>query len=313
MTREIIPIESEAAWLSERAKDLTSTGVSALFDLSPYCTRFELYHAHKNGLHLPFDETERVKKGKRIEQYAAEEVALSLGAKVKPINWYARIPGERIGSSFDYELEMPDGELVLLELKAVDHFRHKETWLDDEAPPHIEIQVQHQMECADKYERAYIAAFTGIYDFTLYERQRDREMGAALRNKAGAFWKDVDAGVEPSVDFSRDQAVLDLLYKNAGGAPIDATKDADLEAVIAKHVRLGKEIKYLDGERDAAKAEIHRRLENAGGAFTESYKVTTGWTKDFEGTTVTQEMVGTTIGARKGYRQCLTKFLHEEK
>lgn len=311
--REIIPITSEEQWLELRSHDLTSTAISALFGASPYMTAFEVYHAHKSGLHLPFDENERVKKGKRMELHAAEEVALKLDATVKKIDWYARVPSERIGSSFDYELTMSDGEQVLLELKAVDHFRHKDTWLDDEAPPHIEIQLQHQLECADKYANGIIAAFTGIYDFTLYERQRDREMGAALRSAAKKFWADVDAGVGPPIDYHKDGAVLDLLYAKAGGAPINATKDIDLEAVIAKHVRLGKEIKLLDSERDAAKAEIHRRLENAGGAFTGSYKVTTGWTKDFEGTMITPEMVGTKIGARKGYRQCLSKFLHEEK
>lgn len=311
--REFISIESEEQWLAERAKDVTSTGMAALFGLSPYTTKFEMYHAHKSGLHLPFDENDRVKKGKRMEMHAAEEVALKLDAAVKKIDWYARIPNERMGSSFDYELTMPDGELVLLELKAVDHFRHKETWLDDEAPPHIEIQLQHQLECADKYDHGVIAAFTGIYDFTLYERERDRDMGQALRRAARAFWEDVDVGREPSVDFSRDQSVLDLLYKSAGGEPIDATKDVELDALIAKHVRLGREIKIMDEDRDATKAQIHRKLENAGGAWTENGKVITKWTKDSVGTLVTSDMVGTYIGARKGYRQCLTKLINEEK
>lgn len=311
--REIIQIQSEAEWLELRSHDITSTAISALFDASPYCTRFELYHAHKSGLRLPFEETDRMRKGKRMEQHAAEEAALKLGATVKSINWYARIPGERFGSSFDYELTMPDGELVLLELKAVDHFRHKDTWLDDEAPPHIEIQLQHQLECADKYERGYIAAFTGIYDFTLYERKRDIEMGTALREAAKKFWADVDDGIEPSIDFNRDQGVLDLLYRDAGGEPIDATKDSELDALIAKHVRLGREIKIMDEDRDATKAKIHRKLENAGGAWTENGKVVTKWTKDSAGTLVTPDMVGTYIGARKGYRMCLTKLTNEEK
>jgi predicted phage-related endonuclease len=313
MTREIIQIENEAQWLEARSHDLTSTAISALFDVSPYTTRFELYHAHKNGLHLPFDENERVKKGKRMEQHAAEEVALSLGAVARSIDWYARIPGERMGSSFDYELEFPDGELVLLELKAVDHFRHKETWIDDEAPPHIEIQVQHQFECADKYERGYIAAFTGIYDFTLYERVRDRAMGAGLRAAAKKFWDDTDASIEPAIDFYRDSRVLDLLYKDAGGEPIDATKDAEMDALIAKHVRLGRASKAMDEERDAVKAEIHRRLENAGGAYTEHGKVVAKWTAGSAGKLITPDAAGTTINARAPYRQCITKILNEKK
>ena len=307
MTREIIPIVDEASWLALRAQDITSTAMSALFGLSPYATPFEVYHAHKSGLQVPFETNERMKAGNAIEPYAAKQVADHLGATVRKLDIYARILGERIGSSFDYELTMPDGELVLLELKAVDHRQHAKKWLDDEAPPHIEIQLQHQLECIDKYERGIIAAFTGIYDFQLYERDRDREMGAALRKKAAQFWADVDAGREPSPDFTRDKEVIDLLYRNAGGEPIDKTSDAELDALVAKYDRLGGEIKVLEEERAAAKAEIHRRLENAGGAYTAHYKVTTNWTKDTAGKLITQEMVGEYVGGRKGYRQCLTK------
>ncbi len=173
--------------------------------------------------------------------------------------------------------------------------------------------MQHQLECVDKYNHGIIAAFTGIYDFTLYERQRDREMGASLRAAAKKFWADVDAGVEPAIDYGRDSGVLDLLYSKAGGEPIDATKDTELDALIAKHVRLGNEIKMMTEDRDATKAQIHRKLENAGGAWTENGKVIAKFTKDSIGTLVTEEMVGTYIGARKGYRQCLTKLMNEEK
>jgi putative phage-type endonuclease len=313
MTREIIEITSEDQWLQLRTHDLTSTAISALFDLSPYCTKFEVYHAKKSGLILPFDENERVKKGKRIESYVAQEVGLKMGWEVQPLNVYARIPGERMGSSFDYEAICPVRGKGILEIKGVDYFQHKAKWLDDEAPEHIEIQLQHQLECIDEYEWGCISACTSIYDTHEYIRERDHDMGLALRTAANKFWADVDAGNEPAIDFYRDGPVLDLLYSKAGGEPIDATKDEELDALISKHVRLGREIKAMDADRDAAKAQIHRRLENAGGAYTAGGKVTCGWTKDSVGKLVTEEMVGTYIGAKKGYRQCLTKIMNEEK
>ena len=58
MDRERIERTSEQAWLQQRAKDVTSTEVSALFGLSPYMTEFELWHRKANAeivriLHLP--------------------------------------------------------------------------------------------------------------------------------------------------------------------------------------------------------------------------------------------------------------------
>lgn len=316
MTREIIQIASEEQWLAERAKDITSTGIAALFDLSPYCTVFEMYHAHKNGIVLPFQENERTRSGKAMEQYAAQVAAEKIGAvAVRPIDVYARIPGERFGSSFDYELEFEDGVLALLEIKAVDFFQHKKKWDSHEAPEHIEIQLQHQMEAIDRYEHGYIAGFTGIYpeNCHIIERERDRVMGAALRSAAAKFWADVEAGNEPSPDFYRDADVIAELYRAAGGEAKDLTADNDMNVLLSQFRRSKDEAAAFDKEAGALKAEIHRRLENAGSAFTEGFKVTANWTKDTEGTLVTQEMVGTRLGARKGYRQCLVYDFNKKK
>lgn len=309
--REIIPITSETQWLGLRQVDLTSTAISAVCGASPYATAFEIYHAKRSGLQVPFETNERVKKGNRGEQYCAQEVAEKTGWPVRKINDYIRIPELRMGSSFDYEIQHPEKGWGILELKMVDYFQHKKKFTEDDCPLHMEIQLQHQFECADRYEWGMIAVFTGIYDYIPYERERDHEMGKNLRTVAKKFWDDVDSGNEPAIDYVRDSEVLDLLYADAGGTAVDKTGDAELEAMIARHVRLGQEIKSMDGERDAAKAWIHRRLENAGGAFTGSNKVVTAWTKGSAGSLVTQEMVGTRINERKPYRQCLTKSLNK--
>lgn len=319
MTREIIPITSEEQWLAERAKDITSTAIPALFELSPYCTVFELYHAHKNGIVLPFQENDRTKAGKAIEQYAAEVAAEKLSethgpvAAVRRLDFYARIPGERMGSSFDFEVEFEDGHKLLLELKAVDYFRHKEKWVEGEAPEHVEIQLQHQLECIDRYDHGVIAAFTSIYDCTLYERERDREMGQALRAASRKFWADVDAGNEPAPNFYRDGDVIAALYRHAGGEAIDLTADEGMEELLERFRRNKDEESAFGKEASAAKAEIHRRLGEAAGGYTERFKVTAGWTKDVQGTLVTEEMVGTYIGGRKGYRQCLVYDMNKKK
>jgi predicted phage-related endonuclease len=90
--REVYPFTTEEEWLATRAKDYTSTTVSALFGLSPYLTEFEVYHARKSGLRLPFKGNSRMAKGKRLEWAIAEEVGLMLGCEVVQFKDYVRIP-----------------------------------------------------------------------------------------------------------------------------------------------------------------------------------------------------------------------------
>ena len=42
------PITDKQSWLENRLLDVTSTEVSALFNLNPYITEFELYYQKKD-------------------------------------------------------------------------------------------------------------------------------------------------------------------------------------------------------------------------------------------------------------------------
>jgi len=311
--RETLHPKNEEDWLEMRKADITSTMMPALFELSPYATVFELYHAKKSGLVLPFESNERMEKGKRMERYAAEEVALKEGWTVRPLNEYIRISGERIGSSFDFEATCPKRGKGILEIKALDFFIHKESWSQDEIPADKEIQIRHQLMCADRYEWGVVCAFTSVYDYHKYFFERDQEFEDGMVSATRQFWKDVDEGNEPKPDFYRDAPVIDALYRNAGGDLEDRTGDEELEAVLARYNRNKQLEKQAGEDKDAAKAEIHRRLAEAGGAWTDGFRVKAGWTRGSQGTTITQDMVGTIIGARAPYRQCLVTEVNKEK
>jgi predicted phage-related endonuclease len=305
MTRETIQFNSPEEWLNLRGKDITSTASSALFGLSPYQTEFEVYHFHKNKIKPEFKVTDRMEKGNRLEAAIAEEVALQEGwTDLKPFKVYMRIPGERIGSSFDFEAIDRDGSPLLVEIKAVDYFRFKDTWSEDEAPPHIEIQCQHELLVADRFPRVAIVACTGIYDYRVIYRDRDIAMGEAIRKRVAKFWQDVKEGNEPAINYERDAEVIKAMFPNLRPEPVDMTDDAVLEDVLARYELAAMQEREFAKAKDAAKAEIHHRLGNSAVAFTERYKVTAGKTKD------TPDRVaepGEVIKGRKGYRQCLVK------
>lgn len=313
MDREFIIPQSEQHWLELRIGDLTSTMVPALFGLSPYMTEFELYHSKVSGLDLSIKENERMRKGKRLEKFAAEEVGVMNGWKVRNIEEYIRIPSARVGSSFDYEVDCPERGKGILEIKAVDFFQHKQKWVDDQAPEHIEIQLQHQLEVADKYDWGVIAAFTSIYDYTLYFRERDREMGAALMARCAKFWQDVETRTEPKPDFANDAWAIGQVYRGDKQDTLDVTKDQEFDVLAGKYLRLKDEAKQLDEELEATKAQLWLKAGDHKQAYGSKYKLTAGTTKDTKGTLITQAMVGMHVGGRSGYRQCIVKDLTQKK
>ena len=142
MTRQTITPRDREHWLSLRAQDLTSTDVAALFGMSPYKTKFELWHEKRSGEPVRIAQNDRMKWGTRLQDSIASGIAHDNGFSVDRFDGYMRIPSERIGSSFDFFME-PNG---ILEIKNVDALIFRDGWIVEngeiEAPLHIEMQVQ---------------------------------------------------------------------------------------------------------------------------------------------------------------------------
>jgi len=294
--------DTEEEWLGLRKPDLTSTMMPALFNLSPYTTTFELYHNKVTKVEVPFETNDRVEKGKRIEEFAAQEVAIAQGWKARRNPEYIRLPELRMGSSFDFHAACPERGNGILEIKAVDYFRHKDQWSEDEIPAHIEIQARHQMFVSD-VQWVCVAAFTGIYDHHLYFIERDTDFDDGLIEAAKEFWAMVDDEAEPLPNYTLDGAMIDQLYRNVGGELIDLTEDSSFEMLIERYEYAKSQEKFFKTQKDAAKAEAHRTLENNAGAFTNNYRVKASRTKDNDGTLITKDMVGQVIGKRSGHRR----------
>lgn len=307
MTTTLITPESHEHWLSLREQCITSTAVSALFGLSPYTTRFELYHAHANGIKLPFKSNDRVEKGSRMEAYAAKEVCLSEGWRGTPFKEFAYDPDLRIGSSFDWCVYTQDGP-ALLEIKGVDFFRHRKIWIDDQPPEHIVLQVLWQMELSGIH-KAYVAAFTSIYEYKLYPIEYDAETIKIMLAKVNEFWKDVTYKREPDPDFARDEDVIAALYKGDGDE-VDMSGDDGFSDLVAEWERWKSAEKQANDRVSALEAELHYRMGEASAAYTSRYRISAKRTKD------TPDRVcepGEIIKGRKGYRRLDVKDLLKQK
>ena len=311
MKREIIHPASEEDWLKLRKSDITSTMCSALFGLSPYNTVFELYHAKKGNLSLDIEENDRMAKGKRMEEYAANEVCIEHGfTDLRRMDEYIRIPELRMGSSFDFEVVCPERGLGLLEMKAVEYSQYKEKWEDNEAPEHIEVQVQHQGMCAgSKYKWYGIAVFYTLYDHELIIREPDVSMQKSMASAIKKFWHDVDNDKEPDADYYRDGEAIKELYEIHTEELADLTEDDDMDILLSKHVRLKSEEKELTAEIKAVQAEIYERLDGYKGAYTATHKTSITQIKDTPAKTITEDMVGQEYGGRKGQKRLNVKVV----
>jgi len=271
---QIIHPESEQHWLALRTQDITSTESAALVGLHKRLTPFELYQRKSGAYVEAFEETERTRWGLRLQDPIARGIAEDHGVKVRRLSCYARHDsGARMGASFDYEIVGLGGEAAsdlrrlyaelgpgLLEIKNVDGLVFRDDWLTDddgiEAPAYIEVQLQHQLEVYNR-EWGGIAALVGGNRPIVVARRRDREVGKVLVDRINVLWKQVEHQTPPDPDFRRDLKVLAKLYGYAEpGKILDATGNERLLDLAARYKELSAQVKNLDEDRKAIKAEL---------------------------------------------------------
>jgi putative phage-type endonuclease len=306
MTTEIIVPSNQEHWLAMRKLDVTSTESACLFGESPYMTRFDLWHRKRTGIVPEFKTNDRMAWGNRLEAAIAYGIAEEQGWEIKPMKEYFRNPDLRMGSSFDFVITSL-GEPVHLEIKNVDYLAFRDGWLEHEdgsieAPTHIELQVQHQMAVSG-FKRAFIGAFIGGNRGVVIERLRDEAVIAAIKAKVADFWRTVDAGQEPDPVMPGDAEVLIRLNQYAKpGKVLDASSDDVLAGLIERYKVAAAAEKNAGDDKDVAKAEIFKQIADAEKVLTGAWTVSAAMQAETPPTLITENMVGTSYGGRKGYR-----------
>ena len=302
MIETILP-RDEKHWLELRKQDVTSTEVAALFGLSPYMTHYELWHRKHDNLDVEFEPNERVKWGTRLQDSIALGLLEDQGwAKGRRKFEYLRDTDLRMGASFDWEMFTP--EQALLEIKNVDSLVFKEGWIVDgenvEAPPHIELQVQHQLALTG-FKVAYIGALIGGNRVVLIKREPDRKIIAAIKKRISEFWASVARHEAPPPDFKRDADFITGLYSHSEpGRIINA--DERISQLAAAYKQAAAESKAAEDKKDAARAEILTLIGDAERVTGETFTISAG-------------LIGPKLieaYERKGYRSFKINFKKEK-
>lgn len=172
-------------------KTVSATQVAALFNLSPYETRWML-HQQFRGVEVE-RETERMTWGKRLEPIILYSAADELRIEITSNEQAEYVRGDElpdgflpIGCTVDAHFEDPEFGLTVIEAKNVDWLQWKEKWSETAAPPHIELQVQAQMAVLGA-TFGYIACLIGGNELRLYRREIDQGLIVDIANEARGF------------------------------------------------------------------------------------------------------------------------------
>ena len=300
-----IPITNKQDWLENRLLDVTSTEVSALFNVNPYQTEFELYNQKKDKVVINLEDNERMAWGRRLEDSIAQGCAASQGWDVEPFDVYMSDPHNRMGSSFDYRITS-ERETGIMEVKNVSEYIYKSKWIEEndnlEAPPHIEMQLQYQLHIAN-IEWGCIVALVGGNTQKLIIRRRDREMGKIFETKVKEFWDRVKSGTPPDVNYDRDSNYMIKNLFNHADPSLIMNADEDMDQLIDDYNSINREYVSLGKTKDSIKAQILEKSLGSSKILSKYGTINCGMTKGSQGKFITPDMVGTYINPRKGFRQ----------
>lgn len=276
-TRRGLALEkNRAKWLATRARNINSSEVGALFGLSPYMTALELYGLKTGQIEDGFKDNDRAAAGRHLEAGIAAWAQEKFGFTAKPFKDYMEDPKARTGSSFDWEItawaDAPAGfdGRIPLEIKTVDYLGFNGSfkagyadrkWNADNpddivAPPHIELQVQHQLMLTGAPWAVIVVLVAGNTMHRIV-RLRNETIIEKIRDRIAQFWADVDAGREPAADYERDADTIKRLYARPDPrAAIDTDQHTRLMAAIERACAYAAEKKAAAEFEEAARAEV---------------------------------------------------------
>ena len=283
--------KDEEEWQNLRKEHVTSTGISAVLGLSPYKTPYEYWHEKKNKIksELSKQNLSRAKVGQKLEEAIGEIIAEELELTIEPFKTFMSIPELKAGSSFDFKItknpERPD-QTGILEIKNVDYFRFKDTWVFDddgnltEATPYIECQAQYQLFVSG-LDYIIIGVFVGGNQTKFLTREPDKEVFVVFEQELLNFNKTLADNTPPEPDWNEDaDFIIGRLNKIHPDLVIDAPNDVELEKAGADYLEASAISKAEAKRMKAAKAFILDKMQDAQVLNSSFYKVKTSMVKE---------------------------------
>jgi len=275
---ERITITGEQQWLDLRKQDVTASVVAAPLGLHKFKSAAQLF-AEKAGL-VPEAGVESIvtRRGKALERVVAEEVAkLHPDWMITKANEYLRVPAIRLGCTPDFFVRDAAGRFGVLQTKTVASSIFKRDWTDDAPPFWIALQIATEMMLADAEFGVIGVLVIGDFTFELktYDVPRHAAAEQRIRETVKKFWRDVESGMPPKIDFERDAALLAVLFpKETPGKILDLRFDNEIAELLEERDKLSVEADIAESRVEAIETQIKSKLEDAEGALLRGWRMT---------------------------------------
>jgi putative phage-type endonuclease len=307
-----ITVRDEAHWHELRAKNIGGSDVSALFGLSSFSTRWQLWMEKAGKLPAEdLDGNKAVQAGKFLEAGIAQWAAAIWNWNINKVEEYHTandVPG--MGATLDYALASG----VPVEIKWNSGFGDGWKYEGDtiiEAPENYILQVQHQLACYDSgAEYAWLVVLLRNEPRRM-KVPRHNGIISTIKQEVADFWQSINDGVEPDPDFNLDADAIDRLMEQVPLTDVDLGEE---HAVLYnKYLDAAATEKLAQKAKESAKSELlllaKERMEGANTKMEKAiircgnHKMTISTVAPNFGTKITEDMVGTVIGTRKGYQR----------
>ena len=289
-----------------RASVVGASEIAALFDASPWLTRFELYHRKRGTIATPefnavtngTPENERIYWGVKLEA-AVIEAACERWGYVPLDTPHVLDNGKGLGGHPD-RLVTDNGEKVVLEVKTADWLQAKK-W-GDEPPLHYLLQNMAYQGLAGCV-RGDMIVLVGGNDLRRFQYDFRPKLFANIEARVEAFWTDVHAGIEPRPDYGRDGATLIEALGEPTEEVADLRNDLDAEQDAIDFLAAKARATAADAECEALKCRLIERIGTAGFAMLPGHKISATQTRGNPGTVITEAHLGQVINKRNGWRR----------
>jgi predicted phage-related endonuclease len=305
LRRPGLDVETVADILSDgddafRDEHVGASEVAALFDASPYVTHFELWHRKAGNVANPeFGGNERIEWGIRLEPAVIAAAADRYGYQLEDTP--KRLSnGSGLGGHPDRFAVCPERGPGILEVKTVDWLVRKK-W-GDEPPLSYLLQAQAYAGLSDR-KWCDIIVLVGGNSLERFTYDFRPAIYAEIEKRVEQFWQSIRANDPPPPDFARDGRALAEVLGEPTDEIIDLRHDNAADHLACEYLSAKAEIKAAEVRAEEAKNALLLKIGNAGAALLPSHRIGCNQTKGSPGTLVTPEHVGTTLGARKGYRR----------
>lgn len=218
-------------WHAARAQGVGGSEIAAILGLSPWESRFSLWH-RKAGNVGPVVENDEMEWGKRLEP-----VILQKYREVHPDVDFEVRNGTFAPDDRPWQIANPD---LLATDRVVDakFSMFGDGWGEegtDEVPPHIRCQILWYMDVLD-LPVGDLAVLVGGCDFREYRVEYDSAEAAELRAAAREFLASIDAGERPDIDeHSATYTVIKEMHPDIDPTEVELRNDTARTYISAKH------------------------------------------------------------------------------